>query len=85
MERNATGKWLRQWIYPSESNPKRSYTISEPKDSSEPWACSCTGWTQHTPRTDCKHIRGVKANDGLGRLITDAIMDRLKGMNINRT
>jgi len=83
MERQATGKWLRQWIYPSSSSGK-DYTISEPKDSSEPWACSCKGWTGHFPRTDCKHIRGVKADDGRGRLITDAILDRLKGMSINR-
>lgn len=24
------------------------------------WQCSCPGWTMHTPRHDCKHIRHVK-------------------------
>lgn len=51
--------WLKQYKVPSESNPDRQYVVSQNMNEEE-WACSCTGWTRHVPRRDCKHIRYVK-------------------------
>lgn len=54
----APARWRRQWDVPSDSNPAKSYVVSEDREGH--YACSCPAWTRHTPRRDCKHIRRVK-------------------------
>lgn len=39
----------------SESS-NRLYVVSRRNDSKE-WECSCPGWTRHSPRRPCKHLR----------------------------
>ncbi len=67
-------KWVKQWAVPSSSGGG-DYIVSV--DAEGNYACGCRGWTGHTPRTDCKHIREVRA--GGGRELGDAVMDRLLG------
>lgn len=49
--------WAKRWQVPSGSN-NDTYVVglSETGD----YACTCIGWTRHTPRKDCKHIRAIK-------------------------
>lgn len=61
--------WTRQWGY--QGSAKEPYIVSKKKNvdggtSPDGWACSCRGFTQHTPRKDCKHIINVKHQYGLG-------------------
>lgn len=53
---------LAQWKVPSETCCERFYVVSEMADKS--WQCSCTGWTRHVPRRDCKHILYVRTFGG---------------------
>lgn len=55
-------KWVHRWYEPSDSNPEKLYTVAIDAEGS--WGCSCRGWTGHTPRKDCKHIKRVKARVG---------------------
>lgn len=61
---------LKRWRVKSDSSD-RTYTVVavevpvELENMKTPypgveWRCSCRGWTMHTPRKDCKHIRHVK-------------------------
>jgi len=50
-------QWVQKWVVPSSSGGG-DYIVSLHKDGH--YACSCIGWTRHTPRTDCRHIREVK-------------------------
>jgi len=61
----ASDRWRRQWDVPSDSNPAKSYVVSEDWEGN--YACSCPAWTRHTPRRDCKHIRRVKEGQYLER------------------
>jgi len=63
-----------QWVVHSSSG-KGNYIVSQNFDGS--YECGCRGWTGHMPRTDCRHIRSVRA--GEGRTISEAVMDRLTG------
>lgn len=67
-------KWVKQWVVPSSSG-SGDYIVSMDKDGN--YACGCRGWTSHVPRTDCRHIREVKA--GGGQSIADATIARLAG------
>jgi len=67
-------KWVQRWIMPS-SRGGGTYTVA--KDEHGNYACSCPGWTRHTPRTDCKHIREVRA--GRGTTLEQYTIDRLAG------
>ena len=69
-----TKEYKRQWVVDSSSGPGK-YTVSE--DLNGEFSCSCRGWTGHVPRTDCKHIREVKA--GGGKTFGEASLDRLAG------
>lgn len=48
-----------QFTVPSDSDPERSYVVTEMSDGQ--WQCSCPGWKFHTPRRDCKHIAVAQA------------------------
>lgn len=54
----------RQWAY--QGSGKAPYIVTrydEKRDgavTSDGWACACMNFTQHTPRTPCKHILNVK-------------------------
>jgi hypothetical protein len=50
-------KWVKRWMVKSGST-EGFYTVAQDKDGQ--YACSCPGWTRHTPRTDCKHVMAVK-------------------------
>ena len=67
-------KWIHRWVVPSSSGGGE-YIVGQ--DAEGNWGCSCVGWTRHTPRTDCKHIREVKA--GGGQTITEHIIGKLEG------
>ena len=72
-------KWLQQWtVQGSVSVP---YTVSVATGNE--WACSCVGWTRHSPRKDCKHITRVKnayyhvgSWAGVTQIYSDAITAR---------
>lgn len=51
------------WKIESDSSPGKFYTVS--KDADGGFACSCRGWTLHTPRRDCRHILYVRAGQGI--------------------
>lgn len=67
-------EYKKQRVVKSSSGSGR-YTVSE--DFNGNWSCSCRGWTSHTPRTDCKHIREVKS--GGGQSFGAASLDILSG------
>lgn len=52
------GNTLEQFKVESDSHPGVWYVVTETV--SGEWQCSCVGWTRHTPRRDCKHIRWCK-------------------------
>lgn len=53
-------KYNAQWKVPNSAHTK-SYIVSLP--ALTVYECSCTGWTSHVPRKDCKHIRLVRAHE----------------------
>ena len=55
-------EYRKQW--PVQGSAKDPYTVSVTVDGA--WSCSCIGWTRHMPRSDCKHIKKIKAKEGLG-------------------
>ncbi len=59
--------WTKQWGY--QGSAKEPYIVSKKNKidggtSPDGWACSCRGFTQHTPRRDCKHIINIKHQYG---------------------
>ena len=48
--------YINKWFVTSSSG--RRYTVSLKEDGD--YECGCRGWTMHTPRRDCKHIRELK-------------------------
>jgi hypothetical protein len=56
-------KWVKRWLVKSESQDGY-YTVGQDKAGS--FACSCRGWTHHTPRTHCKHITALLLSGGTG-------------------
>lgn len=63
--------WTSQWGY--QGSAKTPYIISKKPTTQangattiDGWACSCSNFTRHTPRTDCKHILKVIVSEGLG-------------------
>jgi len=42
----------------SSSDARRKYVVT--KYPHNKWKCSCKGWTLHSPRRDCRHIKHVK-------------------------
>lgn len=64
---------IEQYKVESESDPGRYYIVSRVELAAkcgevspvEQWQCSCTGWTRHVPRRDCKHIAYHKAFGGV--------------------
>jgi hypothetical protein len=67
-------KWVERWAVRSSSG-KGDYIIGQTTEGE--WGCSCIGWTSHVPRTDCRHIREVKA--GRGKTVGQATIDRMLG------
>ena len=55
-------EYRKQWKV--QGSAKDPYTVSVTVDCV--WSCSCIGWTRHMPRSDCKHIKKIKAKEGLG-------------------
>jgi len=53
--------WVKKWYVPSSSSGD-TYTVGL-RDDGE-YQCGCIGWTRHMPRRDCKHIRGIKNQNG---------------------
>lgn len=56
------GAYIQQWDVTGSSG--NVYKVSVKPDGT--FACSCLGWTRHTPRKDCKHIKAMKAGEGYG-------------------
>ena len=61
--------WTTQWAY--QGSAKEPYVVSRRTDgggggsvTSQGWACSCRNFTQHSPRTECKHILKVMNSEG---------------------
>lgn len=42
----------------SESS-NRKYVVSKRDTNVKQWECSCPGWTMHSPRRPCKHLRAM--------------------------
>jgi DNA-directed RNA polymerase subunit RPC12/RpoP len=60
--------WTVQWSVMGTA--KMPYIVSRTghtngATTSEGWACSCPNFTQHTPRTECKHILKVMMSEGV--------------------
>lgn len=66
-------KWVKRWVVPSSSGDGE-YIVAQ--DAAGNFACSCPGWTRHVPRTDCRHIREVKA--GGGQTLTEHVIAKLR-------
>ena len=66
--------WVKKWVVPSSSG-EGNYIVSLHKDGH--YACSCLGWTRHTPRSDCRHITEVKM--GLHPTEVEHALKRLRG------
>ena len=66
--------WVRQWQVPS-SKAGKTYIVSLSRFGD--WACSCVGWTSHTPRKACKHIKLAKETGDMYLLwVEDAVNRR---------
>lgn len=81
----STNKWVRRWAVPSDSTDGH-YIVAQ--DAEGNMACGCLGWTRHTPRTDCKHIKQVRFLE-LGQPSTALTMEqvvikRMLGRNIEK-
>ena len=50
-------QYVRQWQIPS-SKAGKTYIVS--LSHAGEWSCACVGWTSHTPRKACKHIKLAK-------------------------
>ncbi len=48
-------KYLKQWNFPSKSNPSKTYTVSLKPDGE--YICSC--WPYLRTRQPCKHIKAA--------------------------
>jgi hypothetical protein len=76
-------KWKHKWACPS-SSTDGYYTVAQ--DGEGNFACSCIGWTRHTPRTDCKHIKQVrfleKGESSTAMTMETAIINRMLGRAI---
>ena len=58
--------WERKWKVNSDTSGS-VYIVSkgyDPVTDEERFGCSCLGWTRHTPRRDCKHIKKLKQKIG---------------------
>lgn len=53
-------KVYRRWRVNSDSG--RKYVVVQLYNGT--YQCSCPGWTRHTPRKPCKHIRHIDVNCG---------------------
>jgi hypothetical protein len=74
-----------QWMY--QGTAKTPYVITRYKVkvkrsmTSDGWACSCPNFTQHVPRTPCKHILNVMLNTGYKQPKTGDLAVSFAGMN----
>lgn len=50
-------KWVKKWTVPSNSNPDKSYVVSQAEDGT--WGCSCPHWKFR--RQECSHIAHIQA------------------------
>jgi len=52
-----------QWTMPSESDPRKEYTVTLYSDGT--WKCSCPHWIFRLQKTgeDCKHIRSCRGSE----------------------
>jgi hypothetical protein len=61
--------WTTQWAV--QGTAKAPYVVSkrtsigDQSTTDQGWACSCPNFTQHTPRTECKHILKVMLGEGV--------------------
>jgi len=63
--------WMSQWAV--QGTAKAPYIVSKKvfaanysaSTTDQGWACSCPNFTQHTPRTECKHILKVMLGEGV--------------------
>lgn len=56
-------RYIDYWKVESDSSPGKFHNVSRSTEGE--YACSCIGWTRHTPRRDCRHIVYVKAGAGI--------------------
>lgn len=56
-------KFVKQVKVPSQTDPKKSYTVSF--DAKGNASCSCKRWVSTSPRVDCKHIKSVQSGKKL--------------------
>lgn len=54
-----TKKYQTFYAVDSESDPNRTYTVTQAYDGH--WECACPAWTRHMPRKNCKHIARLLA------------------------
>lgn len=51
-------KVLKQWEVPSDTDPDKTYTVTNWEDG---WGCDCPKWKfARAPKPDCKHIEAVQ-------------------------
>lgn len=65
--------WTHRWAV--QGTAKSPYVVSKKTfpsagaasgaTTAQGWACSCPNFTQHTPRTECKHILKVMMGEGV--------------------
>lgn len=63
--------YVRQWQVPS-SKAGKFYIVSLSRTGD--WSCACPGWTTHTPRKACKHIKEAKESGDKWLLWSDAVI-----------
>ena len=49
--------WTIQWAV--QGTAAKPYVVTRKGAPNSSWSCSCPNWTQHMPRTECKHILSV--------------------------
>lgn len=56
-------KYLEQWVVPSESDPDKTYKVTQYENGV--WKCGCPRWIFSLQKKgeDCKHIEAVKAGE----------------------
>ncbi len=69
---------LRRWVVESESGPGKTYTVT--LDHAGLWWCTCPAFTFRS--RECKHIRKVKVERGLGEVTTYVEHPLVKPMKI---
>lgn len=52
---------INRWRVTSDTSGRTYTVVAVSMRGKIEYRCGCRGWTMHTPRRDCKHIRHVKS------------------------